>query len=55
MPVVGFEPAIPAFERANAVHALDRAGTVMGQITYIVIKYVGRKLGLIIIEEKTLR
>jgi hypothetical protein len=27
---VGFEPMIPAFERAKAVHALDRAATVIG-------------------------
>jgi FAD synthase len=26
---VGFEPTIPAFERAKAVHALDRAATVI--------------------------
>jgi hypothetical protein len=30
MPRVGFEPTIPAFERANTVHALDRAVTVIG-------------------------
>jgi hypothetical protein len=30
MPSVGFEPTIPAFERAKTVHALDRAATVMG-------------------------
>jgi hypothetical protein len=27
---VGFEPTIPAFERAKTVHALDRAATVTG-------------------------
>jgi hypothetical protein len=26
----GYEPTIPAFERAKTVHALDRAGTVIG-------------------------
>jgi hypothetical protein len=26
----GFEPTIPAFERAKTVHALDRAATVIG-------------------------
>jgi hypothetical protein len=31
MPRVGFEPAIPAFERAKTVHALDRAATVIGE------------------------
>jgi hypothetical protein len=28
MPRVGFEPMIPASERAKTVHALDRAATV---------------------------
>jgi hypothetical protein len=28
MPWVGFEPTIPASERAKTVHALDRAATV---------------------------
>jgi hypothetical protein len=32
MPSVGFEPTIPAFERAKTVHALDRAVTVMGHL-----------------------
>jgi hypothetical protein len=27
---VGFEPMIPVFERAKAVHALDRAATAIG-------------------------
>jgi hypothetical protein len=26
---VGFEPTVPAFERAKTVHALDRAATVI--------------------------
>jgi hypothetical protein len=30
MPQVGFEPSIPAFERAKTVHALDRVATVIG-------------------------
>jgi hypothetical protein len=30
MPWVGFEPTIPASERAKTVHALDRAATVTG-------------------------
>jgi hypothetical protein len=30
MPQVGFEPTIPAFERAKTVHASDRAATVIG-------------------------
>jgi hypothetical protein len=29
MPRVGFEPTIPAFERAKKVHTLDRAATVI--------------------------
>jgi hypothetical protein len=29
MPWVGFEPKIPAFERAKTVHALDRSTTVI--------------------------
>jgi hypothetical protein len=32
MPLVGFEPTIPAFERAKTVHALDRAATVIGEM-----------------------
>jgi hypothetical protein len=30
MPRVGFEPTTPVFERAKTVHALYRAGTVIG-------------------------
>jgi hypothetical protein len=30
---VGFEPTIPAFERAKTVHALDRADAVIGTAT----------------------
>jgi hypothetical protein len=30
MPRLGLEPTTPAFERAKTVHALDRAGTVVG-------------------------
>jgi hypothetical protein len=30
MPRVGFEPTIPAFERAKTVHALDHTATVIG-------------------------
>jgi hypothetical protein len=32
MPRVGFEPTIPVFERAKAVHALDRVATGSGTI-----------------------
>jgi hypothetical protein len=31
MPWVGFEPTIPALKRANMVHALDRAASVIGK------------------------
>jgi hypothetical protein len=31
MPCVGFEPAIPASERAKTVHALNRSATVTGR------------------------
>jgi hypothetical protein len=34
MPQVGLEPTIPVFERANTVHALDGAATVIGQEKY---------------------
>jgi hypothetical protein len=30
MPQVAFKPTIPVFERANIVHALDSAATVIG-------------------------
>jgi hypothetical protein len=33
MPWVGFEPMIPASERAKTVHALDRSPTVTGHFT----------------------
>jgi hypothetical protein len=32
MPRVGFEPTIPAFERAKTIHVLDRAAIVIGCI-----------------------
>jgi hypothetical protein len=28
MPILGFEPTIPGFQRAKAVHALETAATV---------------------------
>jgi hypothetical protein len=37
MPRVGFEPTIPDFERAKAVHALDRAVTVIGMYMFSVL------------------
>jgi hypothetical protein len=33
---MGFEPTIPAFERAKTVHALDGAATVIGRISIYV-------------------
>jgi hypothetical protein len=32
---VGYEPTIPAFERAKAVHVLDRTATVINRSIYI--------------------
>jgi hypothetical protein len=32
MSQVGLEPTIPVFEWAKAIHALDRAATVIGNI-----------------------
>jgi hypothetical protein len=34
MPQVWFEPMIPVLERAKTVHALDRAATVIGLVTF---------------------
>jgi hypothetical protein len=36
MPRVEFEPTTPIFERAKAVHALDRAATVIGHFVITV-------------------
>jgi hypothetical protein len=33
MPLVGFEPTTPVFERAKTVHAVDHTTTVIGYIT----------------------
>jgi hypothetical protein len=41
MPLVGFEPIIPAFERAKTVHASDRAATVIGIMCMGIVKYGG--------------
>jgi hypothetical protein len=38
MPRVGFEPTIPAFERAKTVHALDSTATVIGSNSRQVIR-----------------
>jgi hypothetical protein len=37
---VGFEPTIPAYERAKTVHGLDRSATVTGTTNSTVIKFV---------------
>jgi hypothetical protein len=39
MPRVGFEPTIPVFELEKTVHALDRAATVIGTLTYTEFKF----------------
>jgi hypothetical protein len=39
MPSVGFEPATPLFERAKAVHALDRETSVMGLDLWHLVPY----------------
>jgi hypothetical protein len=36
---VGFEPNIPAFERAKTVHALVRAATVIGYLLLRLFNY----------------
>jgi hypothetical protein len=43
---VGFEPTIPALERARRVHALDRAGTVTGVIIGLQIDFPVMTTGL---------
>jgi hypothetical protein len=35
MPCVGFEPIIPASERAKTVHALDRSAAVTGHLPLV--------------------
>jgi hypothetical protein len=37
---VGFEPTIPAYERAKTVHALDRAATVTGDTVNGMLYYI---------------
>jgi hypothetical protein len=34
IPQVGIEPTIPVFERAETVHAVDRAATMIGSTRY---------------------
>jgi hypothetical protein len=40
---VGFEPTIPAFERAKTVHALDRAASVIVMQLQGHFVFVGRR------------
>jgi hypothetical protein len=40
MPQVGFEPAIPVFELAKTVHALDCAATVIGTSVRINLEFI---------------
>jgi hypothetical protein len=49
MPWVGFKPTIPAFERAETVHALDRAATVIGWEDYLVYSDIYISIGNILL------
>jgi hypothetical protein len=40
MPRVGFEPMIPAFERANTVHGLNRAANVINATETTVVNWI---------------
>jgi hypothetical protein len=42
MPLVGFEPAIPVFERAKTFHALDHTAIGIGLRPYYERKYYER-------------
>jgi hypothetical protein len=56
---VGFEPTIPVFERAETVHASDRAATVIGKFS-LHFKMFSVKLstptfcGILVVSENTL-
>jgi hypothetical protein len=39
MPLLGFEPTIPVFERSKTIHASDRAAIVIGVEQYRYAKY----------------
>jgi hypothetical protein len=43
MPRVGFEPMIPAFERAKTVHTLDSAATAIGVLYFTQNKYLSKE------------
>jgi hypothetical protein len=47
MPLVGFEPTTPVFERERTVHALVGAGTVIGLLT----DYMSKILRIIVISD----
>jgi hypothetical protein len=40
MPLVGFDPTIPVFERAKAFHALGREATVTGRTAITLLSYI---------------
>jgi hypothetical protein len=51
MPLVGFEPTVPPFERVKTFHALDRVTAVIGQysiltdiVSHSSVQFVGRSL-----------
>jgi hypothetical protein len=46
---VGFEPTIPAFERAKTVHVLGREATAIGKKTSPVIKKKHTELELSVV------
>jgi hypothetical protein len=52
MPRLGFEPTIPVFERAETVHALDRAATVTG-IQMSTLLYFSRHCSFLDVTDKT--
>jgi hypothetical protein len=37
---VGLEPTTPVFERVKTVHASDRAATVIGSYSYVVVYFM---------------
>jgi hypothetical protein len=49
MPLVGFEPTIPAFEREKTVHALDGAATVIG--FYSISQYIIFSISIYVTEQ----
>jgi hypothetical protein len=45
---MGFEPTIPASERAKTVHALDRSATVTDIVVNmrLILKYISKRWGM---------